>query len=639
MKKVLLLVSIISYSVIHAQSNYMYYLGSGQKEIIRMDSTGNSEVLLKGQLTGVVNTSFDESEGKVYWVTANEQYARCSDGQLFRSNRDGTEVELVLESSRFYDQYGFGVPIVIDKPNDRLYMLAEQDLFQVRLSTLEITALAPGPSKGDFFLDQKHQQIYYTTYAGVHRYDILTEEPELLFNLPYPGALAVDTIANQLFCTGLVMGEGTSIYHTDLEGNILNTVKSGVTGLENLLIDQEGGYLYWTEQNRIHRSELSGENEEVIWEEATADRLSLTFDPTYREIYWNWRKRGSLWKSDPDLMVPQLVIKYDVGFIHDLLIDESNELIYWVENTGNETINILYADYDLNSKEILSLDQPVFPGQLALDTNADMIYWSDFHDSQIYRASLTDGQVEVWSNEEEARISLQLDSETGQLFWLDFDNASIKKSSLASYNPVTLYTNSSLQRNFGLDRENQKIIWLEYQGNTPVLKSMDFDGSTIEVLPQNEPLSGLFWNVWYNRDKVLLTRPVYTYDIQFSNDNGQHFYTLTPPCQPVRVQIMENFALPNLVNQENLWEASVFQLSPNPASNYVNLIISEESLWGQNFELIFYSSLGKRVASYPIDNANEMLDLSAIPAGLYHVQLVSKNNQLYKSEKIIVLPK
>ncbi len=634
MKTALTILGFLSCIFISAQNSYLYLVGLERKEIMRIDSSGQAEVLLKGYSKEAAHIYFDHLDKKIYWGITKKE-GECTAGQLYRANMDGSGVESILSSSLFVDEYGLGLPIIVDSRNDRAFLLAGGDLIQVNLATLAVSKIeASGGSKGDFYLNQEKQQIYYTTYSGIYSYDIELESSQFLFPLLYPGPLAVDTIDNYIYCSSLIPGQGFSIYKTDAEGQTVDTIKTDIGMVGTILIDQQREHLYWTEDNSIYRSDLNGNNETLILEDPETSKLKLAFDSEKQEVYWGW---PSIQKSRTDVIIPEVILEQSDHFIRGMVVDASKQLIYWSEASSE----IFYADYNLDSTHALSFDQVIAPSEITLDENTGNIYWADDQDNQIHRANLTNGQVEVWSNEEEQLFGfylthLQIDGQTEEIFWFDKLESSIKKSSLDLYEPLSLYTSPYLERGFAVDKTNQRIYWIEYQANLVILKSMNYDGSQVEVIPQNSPLSGSFRRVFVSGDQIILTKPHASPTIYISDDKGLNFYPWSFSCLPVELQIVGNFSTPNIVPVKNTSAMASFRVSPNPANQYLQLNFDGKSLPREKLQASLFSPSGIRIKTQKLGQLNERIDISSLPAGLYYLTLTSETGQVYLSEKIIV---
>jgi hypothetical protein len=86
----------------------------------------------------------------------------------------------------------------------------------------------------------------------------------------------------------------------------------------------------------------------------------------------------------------------------------------------------------------------------------------------------------------------------------------------------------------------------------------------------------------------------------------------------------------NITSVQELHVDSEIKLYPNPASNQINLAITEEQRGGR---LQIYNVLGKKLHEHLIKKDNVQIDVSHLPTGTYLV-LISKEGYLYSTKFI-----
>tara|TARA_B110001469_G_C9628471_1_gene314004 strand:+ start:880 stop:2031 length:1152 start_codon:yes stop_codon:yes gene_type:complete len=86
----------------------------------------------------------------------------------------------------------------------------------------------------------------------------------------------------------------------------------------------------------------------------------------------------------------------------------------------------------------------------------------------------------------------------------------------------------------------------------------------------------------------------------------------------------------NITSMQELHVDSEIKLYPNPASNQINLAITEEQRGGR---LQIYNVLGKKLHEHLIKKDNVQIDVSHLPTGTYLV-LISKEGYLYSTKFI-----
>jgi hypothetical protein len=91
--------------------------------------------------------------------------------------------------------------------------------------------------------------------------------------------------------------------------------------------------------------------------------------------------------------------------------------------------------------------------------------------------------------------------------------------------------------------------------------------------------------------------------------------------------------------ENDISENNVLQVFPNPASNLVTILMSENLFNSENVQMMLYDNLGQMVwqQNSPINNLNPMVECilpSQLANGMYIVEL-SVNNQQYRTTLVI----
>ena len=646
-KYLLLSLGLLFHLTAYSQDGYLYYLGLGQEELLRMDSTGMPEALLKGRLSGSADIHFNSYDEKIYWVVGNAEFQECVPGRLYRANRDGSDIELVYESDLFKYR---SIRLAFDGPNNKMYWALAYSLFELDLLSLASRELFSGERFiGDLFLDHSRQKLYYTNTGNgpgqpgsINVFDIPNESAQQLFNLESPAALVVDTVENHIYCTNQLFMIGVEIHQFDMDGNYLSGFHTGLyDSFQELVIDQAAGHLYYTLNHEIGRADLMLNNREIIWqEEESADywALVLGFDPLQQELFWLLPPWGTIWKSTTSDFEPELVVDNDLSIIEDFLVDKSNERVYWAE--GNR---ISFADYEFTATHTLALDADIAPVRIALDVNNDAIYWVDKQDHRIHRADLSGTVQEEWSSADEENMdwafwNMQIDSETHEMFWLDVASGTFMKSSLVNFQPDTIFQNSEIVWGFDLDRVNQRLFWIDTDGGESLIKSIDYGGANLEILATDSPLEGSFDYITVSGENMVIRKRILLPDIYISADQGLNFHRRIPTCQPAVFEVVGDFFFPMLVNQDNIIVERDFQVFPNPSSGFVQLNIADDFFQAGPLQATLISAAGQVLRSYQLTSSSSEFDWSLFPAGLYYLQLRSNDGTIFPLKKIVLMP-
>ena len=80
----------------------------------------------------------------------------------------------------------------------------------------------------------------------------------------------------------------------------------------------------------------------------------------------------------------------------------------------------------------------------------------------------------------------------------------------------------------------------------------------------------------------------------------------------------------NSLGNSNITNETDFVVFPNPVTDQLNLIISENQIGNR---ATIYSILGKELNSKILNNKQTIIDVSAFPQGMYFIQIVSGNEK------------
>ena len=210
------------------------------------------------------------------------------------------------------------------------------------------------PSEG-LVINNADNKMYWATNTDIRRKNLDgsgASEP-ILTNLKHPVGIALDPIAQKIYWTEFADG---TIWRANVNGSSREKFVTGLESAHALALDKVNNYLYWTNPiaNKIQR--------------------------------WNLDRSGS----------PEDVV--GVGFNASVLTLDTfpdGVVIYWIEGgTGRAKIRRTHSpDLRHNAIDIVTgLNQPV---GLALDVEADKIYWADVQGdtSKLQQATLNGGGI------------------------------------------------------------------------------------------------------------------------------------------------------------------------------------------------------------------------------------------------------
>ncbi|MEL6864858.1 MAG: hypothetical protein AAFP19_10575, partial [Bacteroidota bacterium] len=129
--------------------------------------------------------------------------------------------------------------------------------------------------------------------------------------------------------------------------------------LINLISLNAQSSIYWCEDNRIARSDIDGNNIEVIISDVEPAGIAL--DPDTKELFWSDRKSGGIFKSSLEGTDIEQVISFQNNPT-DVELDIVNKKIYWGGDTLGFFQHLFYrSNYDGTEYEKFNM------GDLSLD--------------------------------------------------------------------------------------------------------------------------------------------------------------------------------------------------------------------------------------------------------------------------------
>src|SRR6056297_438379 len=258
--------------------------------------------------------------------------------------------------------------------NEQLFVTDVNGLNPTLFLDVEIGGLAIDTTRGvlfyvdDTLIDGRIQKI---SIDGTGQEELL-RDTDLSLNAMAPVGLELDEqnmvvyIADQLN-DGRIL---TVNYDGSNPAILIAGEPDGVTkGIKDVAVDTENNKLYWTKDDEIMRSDLNGENMEIVVE---IDRLSgqgdnpvraniVEVDPFSEKIYWadTFNNEIGVVNFDGTNKLALIdAIQDPIG----LQLDLENQQIFWLSDGGFRDESINYrADLDgQNVQEIATYETPTF---------------------------------------------------------------------------------------------------------------------------------------------------------------------------------------------------------------------------------------------------------------------------------------
>ena len=264
--------------------------------------------------------ALDTVGNKVYW----------SDGSIWRSNTDGSDVELLFDTGSDHD----AVAIAIDAENGKVYWAAGDsysfqtsygDLMRANMDGSQMEVVAEGEVVG-IDLDLQGRKVYWTEARGtIHRANVDGTDVEELFapNVRAPYSVALDRREGRIYWSDVLAG---SILRAGLDGSNMEMVIGGLGTPKGISI--EGSKLYWADSGtgKIQSAHLDGANmKDIVTEASDPDKVAVDLD--HRTIFWTEPERSLIRRADLDgNHIEEYTVRYPPKGI---ALDVAREQIYW----------------------------------------------------------------------------------------------------------------------------------------------------------------------------------------------------------------------------------------------------------------------------------------------------------------------
>lgn len=172
-------------------------------------------------------------------------------------------------------------------------------------------------------------------------------------------------------------------------------IQGGSTVMEYLALDYFSGKIYWSEwsdldaNHKIRRANLDGSNVEDIITGLTHPR-GIALDNVGRKIYWSQQAQSNRRIQNANLDGSDIQDVLITDGAHGIALDMADRKIYW---TGWSTGNVQRANLDgTNVVQLVSGLRE--PAGIALDLQNNKMYWGEAGGGRIQRANLDGSNVE-----------------------------------------------------------------------------------------------------------------------------------------------------------------------------------------------------------------------------------------------------
>lgn len=202
-----------------------------------------------------------------------------------------------------------------------------------------------------------------------------------------------------------------------------------------------------------------------------------------RRLYWLMNFPSQLVRSDLDGGSVEIIVG---GLKHPdaFAIDEVRGKIFW-SDSGHDPAGLFRSNLDGSSVEFLSPD--VTSLGMAVDENAEKLYWTDWELGKIRRSNLDGSEMEDVIDADDA-YGIAIDVVLGTLYWSEITEARIQSTQIENPGQVELVVgNLSHPQGIAIDQKRRRLLWVDT--GTFKIQSVSLEtGSIVDVVPEvNSP--------------------------------------------------------------------------------------------------------------------------------------------------------
>lgn len=271
-----------------------------------------------------------------------------------------------------------------------------------------------------------------------------------------------------------------------------------ISVVQGMVYARRKGKIYWTESSKIapgkiRRANLNG----TAVEDVITDLVwptDITLDIHNLKIYWVNNKDSKIYRANFDGSNIEVIIdggdpnKLERDFLHEpfsIALDTDANKIYWGNNGPWE---IRRADIDGTNIEKVSLKRnvedifsiTVDAESLEIDVKGGKMYFADSFQDNIGRANLDGSNYEhLFSLTDPSGLALDLLNR--KMYWTHVALGAIKRSSLNSDNIETLLTEMYVPNDIVLDTHLGEMYWVGPNQKTREsrIQRANLDGSNV----------------------------------------------------------------------------------------------------------------------------------------------------------------
>ena len=311
------------------------------------------------------------------------------------------------------------------------------------------------------------------------------------------------------------------IQSANLNGKQIKTLIKDLDEPRSIIVDTEGGQLYWVEGTRIRRASLNGKNIQNVVT-ASSKTGAVYGVPSIaivgRKIYWIQLENDAT-KYHVDNAIVQLLGVYLGGRIlcanfngsnieelvvseymgNDFVVDSPGEALYYTLQSSLSPVplHILRADLNGSESKVAVYYESIIggPETLSLGTSSDLtgtapvvhvespnrppMYWVDVEAGTLHR--LIGNEVENLLPNVQNAISLAVNVDGGKLYWAEKTSdrtGRIRRANLDGSNVKLVKDLTSVPFDIALDRTTGKLYLINSWGK---VQRLNVEGSNFQA--------------------------------------------------------------------------------------------------------------------------------------------------------------
>ena len=337
-------------------------VGLGAVKRASLDST-TPEELISTEDVVLKDIAIDGVGQKLYWTDSR--------GRIRRSNLNGSRIQNVVT--------GLAPPTQL-----ALDVLASEDLSvaetQLAAALTSVKILVPASQRPPiYWVDSESMMLQHLTDAQAKNVGI---------SLQNATDFTVDTAGGKVYWTEKTSEATGKIHRANLNGSVVEELKSLVSVPLSISVDSDGSKLYWTNsRGKIQRSNLNGKSVKNLIQNLDSPKV-IALDAAGGKLYWT--QPGSIWRANINGKEAEELVT-GLREIEDITVDGSH--IYWTEKTDTDIEAVKRANLEGTDSEEIILVRNVAFKNIAVDGVGQKLYWTDSR-GRIRRSNLNGSRIQ-----------------------------------------------------------------------------------------------------------------------------------------------------------------------------------------------------------------------------------------------------